>query len=418
MKRIGVYMFVLFTFIVNQTSFSTPEAYKNVLSKTGTYEIANIAVKEIIPKFKFLLSTIPDSIWIEYETKYDSVKLSMKIEEQIQKFISSENISSYETLANELMKNYRSVDIPAFEYFQSKMDSIQLLITRLDTLENYLRNENSSKFLPFEIFIQDVDSTNNLELKIYSEESKDTILITPNNLQDLFSYLLSSFISKDSALLKNANLINREFLTNLKNSISFVDSMNKILYSMLNSDSFIKSKILFRDSLFKITLDSLDEIISESQKYLENSTKYYKLFQEYLDKSLGIWKNYFELYTKYWDELLKQKGKKDKEIEKKYQKKMKELEKKMKQLENEYRRKFKELEGTYNSSTKRNNLGKMRQNETFDTKSTITLPELKQLVENHYKFVNSLIVLKKQIEMEILKDLKEKGYIVVEVPQN
>ncbi|MFN3269535.1 MAG: hypothetical protein ACK42G_03000, partial [Candidatus Kapaibacteriota bacterium] len=115
MKRIGVYMFVLFTFIVNQTSFSTPEAYKNVLSKTGTYEIANIAVKEIIPKFKFLLSTIPDSIWIEYETKYDSVKLSMKIEEQIQKFISSENISSYETLANELMKNYRSVDIPAFE---------------------------------------------------------------------------------------------------------------------------------------------------------------------------------------------------------------------------------------------------------------------------------------------------------------
>ncbi|MFN3781923.1 MAG: hypothetical protein ACK4SO_07085, partial [Candidatus Kapaibacteriota bacterium] len=96
-----------------------------ILRTIGVDELSNIATYEIIPKFKFLLEAIPDSIWREYESKYDSNAIYSMIEKNFLDIFDEEQIGDYYDLAQNLMKDSSDTSIPPFERFQSKIDSIK-----------------------------------------------------------------------------------------------------------------------------------------------------------------------------------------------------------------------------------------------------------------------------------------------------
>lgn len=340
-----------------------------ILQTIGADELSNIAIFEIIPKFKFLLASIPDSIWKEYEAKYDSNAIYNKIEKNFLDFFDEKQIDDYYKLAQNLMKDYSYTDIPPFEYFQSKMDSLNAL---LDTLLN------SPLFPP---------SFN----QKYSRNEREII---DSILNSLTAYLR---IDTNDVVIKFRNhfvdsLLKRYFFSNQhRKDFNHFDTNNK------NEDM---------DGLSKIDLNNL---LKNWDKYFTIYSESVKIIFEYFDTYLRLFEELEKLFKNYLEEHSKTPPKKQQELEKKFQKKMKELERKNKELEKKIETRLKQLQKKRQSLLNENNI---------EFPNRTQQEKLKRLLEKHYKFINSLITMKKQIEIEIIEDLQKKNYIKVEVPQN
>lgn len=406
-----VFSFLVLAFIIATSGISKSPSKaqnENVLLKIGAYDIANIAVYEIIPKFKFLLSTIPDSVWKFYEMQYDSVVLAKKIDDSFKNFFESDDAKDYEFLADEIMKDYQTTEIPRFEYFQNKLDSLRISLQRLDSLAKLLKVEFTFDTFNPEFIVADSSYKDLLvDLTITNEDSQDTFNVKFDQLANFYRYFSDSVLKR----IPNYPAINDSLVQSMMDVAKRFQHFGDSLYRSFRRLKLNKS---FFDSLFQVELNKLGELFSGSIDYLENFTKLWHLFEEYLKMTYKIWNEYLQMYDNFWREYAKENEKNRKNLEKKYQKKLKEFEMKFKQLENEYRKHFQQLEKEYRNFEKKFKNGTLLNEKvrTFDYQ------RLKTLMGKHYKFVNSLIAMKKQIEMEILKDLQEKGYINVEVPQN
>ncbi|MCX7908433.1 MAG: hypothetical protein N2560_02805 [Ignavibacteria bacterium] len=382
MKRLFVFFFFVFNiFIIIFPSFALNGVHK-IFNITGVYEISNIANYEIIPKLKFALPTIPDSVWLEYEIKYDSTKLSKQFEEIFNKNFSEEEMLDYEKLAQHLMKDYVPSEIPRFEFFQNKMDSLKL--------ESRL-----------------VDSLISEAYKLFTMVPKPLLPDIPN-IDSIEKEILKNF--KDAKSLKEKVPID----SLIKFHLHFADSI--LSKSLLTPKSFPELEIPLLDTANYFDLKDLNQYLKRGKELFNFFKEYSKFLQKYFEQQSKLVKEYVDLLKKYTPDNLKRKEKLPKNLEKEYDKKMKDLQKKMEKLQKEYEIKFKEFEQKYKEIEK-----KFREKTIFyreDKPDLYSFPKLKNLISKHYKFINGLIVLKKQIEIEIIQDLQRKKFINVEVPQN
>jgi hypothetical protein len=369
----------------------TPELAKSFLQGIRVYDVANIATVEIIPKFKFLLYTIPDSVWNHYAQIYDSASLARIIEEEFLYSFQKEDYSQLKQLAEQLLKDYQSDEVSAFEYFTSKMDSLSLLVKRADSLldlSNPNPKELSQKDHPkVEIIVAD----------------KDTFKIAFDSLSEFYRYFADSILARNPSFSVPPDTVFYNLRQEAQRIYRLIDSIYK----------HIEAKNYFKE--FELSLRNFSE-------YLNLLSRGINLYKEYFEKYSKLWKEYLDLYKEYLNEHTPEGKDQRKSLEKKYKLKMEELEKEFNKMQQRINKDLKELEQEMEKLKKRNQ-SQLKQNKekVFDDttdKESLNYHNLAQLVEKYNKFVNKLIYMKKQIEMEILKDLQEKGYINVEVPQN
>lgn len=374
MERKLLYFLVFLNFFL--FSNSTRSDIKEVFTSIGVYDIANIANYEIIPKLKFVLPTIPDSVWVEYEIQYDSAKLSQRFENIFSNYFNQNEIADYQKLAKSLMQDYFDTSLPRFEYFLNKMDSIRIFIKDADTILSKFKIGKLSELqidFPKQL---NLDSLVNEAVQSFIQGKAGTKIAPTDSLAKFYQY--------------------------------FADSILKKYFQ--EPKPFPEIPQFHYNPFLYFNFDDFNRYLKENQEYLNHLKEQAKILNDYISRQGKILKEYQDLLKKYLKDLSSKKNKSQKELDKK----LKELQNKFEQLNEEFEKKFKDLEKKYKHFEQRFNdinLNRERNSEDSYTK-------LKNLVEKHNKFINNLILVKKQIEMEILQDLQKKGFINVEVPQN
>ncbi len=369
-KTIKIILVVFYLAVNSYISSSASDVVPKILHTIGANQIANIATYEIIPKFKFLLVSIPDSIWDEYESKYDSSTIYAQIEKELINSFDERQIEEYYKLAQNLMQDFNNDNIPPFEYFLSMINSLDTLVDSLSKMQ---------------LFHSTLDET-----YVQPEHQKINSILNP----------LLQFFKIDTSNLK----------ISFKND--FLDSLlEKYFYHQHNEEEHKQSDTNEYENTANESLSKVD-----FNKLLKNWDEIYKVYSESLKILFEYYDNYIKLFTElenlfnnYLKEDTKTPNKKQLEFEKRFQKKLKELERKNKELEKKIKSKLKQLE---------------KKKQSILNGTIIKLPNktqvenLKRLLKQHYKFTNSLITMKKRIEFEIIEDLQKKNYIQSEVPQN
>ncbi len=420
MKRLILLLTIAFSITFCSTLLAiednkNEDIYRKVILATGMNDIANIAKLDIIPKLRFLLFTLPDSVWGKYEIEYDSAKLYMEISKNLQSHFSPQEAQKYYHMAQILLEDFTDTSYSKFEYFLSKMDSLDLVKAETDSLIDKPRKEILE--LERNFFNKLIDS---LKIKLFFKI--DTIRIRPLTedkilKNDFCDSLRTVFHNLDSLLLKYFGI-----------SLKW-DSLRKefYLFPPYQSDTFnfelklpdtliFRERKIFPDSATKfLFLDTsnfifnLKELENYSKKLKEYSNllnEYFKLWELYIDSLSSYYRNSFELLRKFSSN-----ESKNKETEKELEKLTKEFEQFYKSLLEEYKNLLKKYK--YELEINKELLNKEIEKWNFDLGSQLGLQidELKRLMQKHKEFIEDLSKMKKQIEIEILNDLKNRGYI-------
>ncbi|MFN3781546.1 MAG: hypothetical protein ACK4SO_05170, partial [Candidatus Kapaibacteriota bacterium] len=306
-----------------------------------------------------------------------------------------EQIGDYYDLAQNLMKDSSDTSIPPFERFQSKIDSIKALLDTLMKRPSFPPLPNENKILNFS---SKIDSILNSTLAELNVNFNDSLIKFQNKFVDSVLKKLFYDIDINDSLIKFQN--------------KFLDSMiKKYFYSTPPKESFneFDKNNFKRESGEDHSTIDLNNLLKNWSQYIKIYNESIKVLFEYLETYFKLLQEYGKLLSSYIEESIKTPDKNKNALEKKFQKKMKELEKKNKELEKRSEMKLKQLEKKKQSLLNENSI--KLPNKTQQEK-------LKRLIEQHNKFVNSLITLKKRIELEIIQDLQKKNYIQSEVPQN
>jgi len=405
-----IFLLVFFAIISFAPIFSSQQSdeYKQILFKIGAYDVSNIATKEIIPKFSFLLPSIPDSVWNEFEQRYDSVKISQLIEKNFMKFFDSAEIKKYKLFSDELLKNRKPTDLPQFEDFLLQVDSLSEYLNSIDSILALSMQLQSLYIKPFfkeDTTSEDIKNIKPLEidsLRKFYNYFQDSVLnsIPPYN-PFLDTELGPLFEDRGRAKPKWLDSIDNEFRKKLFRKpprMKLLDSLSSFRNLPFDTSFYLH----FNDFrlLLKMDKELMDLFKQGSQLMIE-------VFKSISD----LIKDYIEVFKEWRDEI--KQGKDEKALDKKYEKRLKEIEKKYKKREEELKKKFKEYEKYYKEFEKRHKELSSKEPPIRE----MSVSELQSLFDKHYKFVNSLIQMKKSIEFDILQELKRKGYIN-EVPQN
>ncbi len=380
MDKTIFFVWILFLNFLNPCfSFCGQNGAKKIFDAIGLYEIANIGTFEIVPKLKFVLFPIPDSIWAEYEVKYDSATLSKQFETDFYKFFKEFEIEEYNKLVLEIMKNYQTEEIPRFEYFLNKMDSLRAVIYALDSLFFYFRRN------PLENIEQNYINFDSIEKEIFeklSDGDKNILETRSSEMENFYKYFTDTVLKRTF------------FYPDISPEIPFLPSDTSLYLDFSNLGKYLKG----------------------AKEFLNYITEYSKLLSEYKSKYSELLKEYLNIRLKYAQELKTKGYQSQKELKKKYNKKTKELQNRFERSNKDFQMKLNKFEQKYKNLEKKKNKDLIFRNES--NRNQYNYHNLKVLIENHYKFLDKLIALKKQIEVDIIRDLQIRGFINVEVPQN
>lgn len=400
------------TLLAQKTNINN-DIYQKVIFATGLNEIANIAKNEIFPKLRFLLHTLPDSVWDKYETEYDSAKLYLEISKNLQSHFSTSEAQKYYQIAQNLLMNFNDTSIPKFEYFLSKMDSLEMFKAITDSL----LDKSGKEYLELErkLFNKLYDS---LIIKLFHKIDKTKIESPQKDIQmkkDLWDSLGLVFKNLDSLFLE---YFGRSFKW---------DSLRKefYLFPPYQSDTFnfelkLPDTLIFRDgqifsdsttqflfldtSGFKLNLKKLENYSQRLKEYSKFLNEYFKLWKLYIDSLLSYYRKSFELIRKYSsNESI------NKQIEQEIEKLTKEMEEFTKKIEKEYLKLFEKYKNEFEMENQL--FYKKDEFEHQLSNLNLEIEELNTLLKKHKELIEDLVKLKKQIEIEILNDLKKRGYI-------
>ncbi|MCX7879741.1 MAG: hypothetical protein N2517_03680 [Ignavibacteria bacterium] len=172
-----IFLFLLFLlgFGFNLSANSDTEANSEI-RETKTFEIfrligldelAKIASDQVVPNFRYLLPTIPDSFWAKIEKDYDSAKVVSEFASTFSNIFENHEITQYSEIAELIMSGYRNRDVARFQFFFERMDTLSVT---LDTLDKLFTKIGEFIVLPLLSLLGD-------SLKIYSSRNSDSILL-------------------------------------------------------------------------------------------------------------------------------------------------------------------------------------------------------------------------------------------------
>jgi hypothetical protein len=396
MKAIALGIFVFsFSFAVTFASAQqtqTPKPVVNdIILTIGADEIANVARVDIIPKLRFLLQPIPDSLWERFEFQYDSAKIYLDIAKSFTQHFDPKQAQEYYDLAQKLMRERIDTSISKFEYFLERMDSLDILIQQADSMLKHSENIEIELFQKIKPFFKESPYQ-----RYYDSILKST---KPLNLDSL------KMLYFPDSLIKN-------------NRLKILYYPDTLVIEFIRPDSIIFRFKPEMDSIFKrYPIDSnlmkfnIKSFIDTSIFYLNSFKELANFYVEYIDSIKAYWNKSINLMKKYFEGAQKQKIK---------EKDLKELEKQLNKLSKDFEKLIEKLNKKYNKLQQKYDLRPQveskRPNETIEEyleryELEFHLPEMKKLIENHKEFIKELLKMKKQIEQDILKELKERGYI-------
>ena len=399
MKVLGIFLFFLFFCLVvafpSVELNTTPQPFvKDIILTIGADEFANVARDEIIPKLRFLLSTIPDSLWNRFESEYDSAKTFLHISKAFSKHFDPKEAEEYYKLAQKLMKEPIDSSLSKFEHFLDKMDSVEKYIQQVDSMLKYskkLRFQHLQPNSDYDRYQKYVDSV----VKFFKEFKPDS----------------PEILTFDDSLFKKYRFRFPHYPDSLKIEFLHPDTL-RFHFKPETLDSILKKSPPLDTNYLKIDIKSSIDLVNVYLQTIQELTKFYL---EYIDSLRTFWNKSLKMINKYIEEAQKQKSKvkelKDVEIEfKKYSKEFDQLNKQfIKRYEDLLQGFNKRMKNQSKSSTTPNeNIKKLIQEKNLE----IQLEKFKQLFKDHKKFLEEMLKLKKQIESDILNELKERGYIV------